>query len=463
MENSLHPAISRGAFARFLARLEESGAQLHSMTLYENGERLIRFAMAPYSCDDKRELYSLSKSFCSTAAGVAFDRGKLSPEDAVLDWFPEYVPLCAGDERWRRMKLRHVMTMATGHAACVMPPMCTAPDSMRAFFEQPLSMEPGERFVYNTGATCVLAEVVRRAMGISVPQVLALHVFPALGIGAFDWKQNLDGRCQGGVGLSLCCEDVARLGLLYLNGGVYGGERVLSEAWTRMATGWQISNAHNGTPDWQAGYGFQFWRNAKEGFRGDGARGQLCVVLPERGIVAAILAETDNMQRELDALWAFLDEMKGAQDAPVPAGYAPCAANIAEQGDSGWRKLEENPVGLHSVRVKWNGQGVRLWLLDNRGVQQLDAPAGAWRENTIAYPQLKPALVTIMPRSERQALRMACAAHMEDGALVIRCRCLNGPHAFDWRMAFPEGRLEMDLVTTRNVFGEEKHMREAAK
>ena len=138
-------------------------------------------------------------------------------------------------------------------------------------------------------------------MNMSVPEVLARYVFPVLGIDDFHWDICRDGHCQGGTGLHISCEDVAKLGLLYLGKGVYNGQRVLSEEWVEMATSKQ-TESKGGTPDWQAGYGFQFWRNAQEGFRADGAFGQLCLVLPEREIVISVITETEETKDEFDAI-----------------------------------------------------------------------------------------------------------------------------------------------------------------
>lgn len=302
MENFVHASVSHAALAEFGRNARAVGVQLHALEIFEKNECMVRWAVAPYSCGDKREMYSLSKSFTSTAAGVAFGMGKLHPDDRVLDWFPEYASLCSGDARWSRLRVGHVLSMNTGHAACVMPQAAFSQDGVRAFFEAPLSHEPGTFFAYNTAASYLAAELVRRAAGRTVPELLARTVFPALGVEEFSWLTCADGRCQGGTGLQASCDDVAKLALLYLNEGEWAGRRVLPRDWVHMAAQPHSVNAGNGTPDWCAGYGYQFWMNRRGGFRGDGAFGQLCVVLPENGIAAAVTAECTNMSAELDAL-----------------------------------------------------------------------------------------------------------------------------------------------------------------
>lgn len=146
MENFVHASVSHAALAEFGRNARAVGVQLHALEIFEKNECMVRWAVAPYSCGDKREMYSLSKSFTSTAAGVAFGMGKLHPDDRVLDLFPEYASLCSGDARWSRLRVGHVLSMNTGHAACVMPQAAFSQDGVRAFFEAPLSHEPGTFF-----------------------------------------------------------------------------------------------------------------------------------------------------------------------------------------------------------------------------------------------------------------------------------------------------------------------------
>ena len=130
MENFVHASVSHAALAEFGRNARAVGVQLHALEIFEKNECMVRWAVAPYSCGDKREMYSLSKSFTSTAAGVAFGMGKLHPDDRVLDWFPEYASLCSGDARWSRLRVGHVLSMNTGHAACVMPQAAFSQDGV---------------------------------------------------------------------------------------------------------------------------------------------------------------------------------------------------------------------------------------------------------------------------------------------------------------------------------------------
>src|SRR5205814_1543293 len=107
----------------------------------------------------------------------------------------------------------------------------------------------------------------------------------------------------GGYGLSVRTEDIAKFGQLYLQKGKWQGKQLLPEAWVAKATARQTSNGSNPKSDWDQGYGYQFWRSRHGAYRGDGAFGQFCVVLPEQDAVIAITSGVKDMQSVLDVVW----------------------------------------------------------------------------------------------------------------------------------------------------------------
>lgn len=457
MENWISEEISRKALERFDGELRRTGTQLHSLILYRDGQCLAHWGIAPYSCRDKREVYSLSKSFTSTAVGLAFDRGALHPDDPLSRFFPQQVA-AQQDPRWQRVRLRHLLSMTVGHAACPMAHMAFAPDSVQAFFSTPLEYEPGEHFAYSTGAGCILAEVVRRATGWTVPDFLARELYAPMGIENSSWDTCRDGHCQGGTGLKASAEDVAKLGLLYCQNGMWNGKRLLSPQWVEMAGAIQARNDGNGTPDWCAGYGFQFWKNAKAGFRGDGAFGQLCVILPEQKTVAVVLAESVNMTAELNAVWSLL-RCCGREDAGkgLPTAYPPPMQEGGhtenEAWDSGWLTCGENPMGFTSLRLCAENGGLELTLCDGERAQTLRADGAHWTENLLWAKEFRPLLYRQMPRTEYTCQRLAVACRRLADGWVLDCRMLNAPHQFQWQFQKSGETLEIQIHGRVDVFG----------
>lgn len=464
MSHLIAPSVSTAALARFWKRLNETKTEPHCLNIRVNDRPVVRWSAAPYECTDKRELYSLSKSFCSTAVGIAFDKGLVHPDDAVLRYFPEYAEACAEDERWQRIKLRHVLSMNTGHAKCVFEQMASGEDSVKAFFTSPLTYEPGSHFVYNTGATCLAAEVVRRATGMTVPEWLSVHLFSRLGIDSFEWRQCTDGSCQGGTGLQLCCDDLVLLGQLYLNEGVWNGERLLSREWVKMATAAHSDNSVSGHPgpDWNAGYGFQFWRNHRMGYRGDGAYGQLLVIVPEKQTVVALQAESHHMQAEMDAVFALLDELFGEERSALPEGFAPKGLLDGTALDTGWRKLAPNAARLSLARLSVSAGEAKLWLADETHTECLTAPGGAWQENTLHFARIMPVLFREKTGPKWLTMRLSAAARSEADGVVLECRSRNSPHAFEWKITLDEAnKLHLALTSSVNMLPEMKNLEEA--
>jgi len=132
------------------------------------------------------------------------------------------------------------------------------------------------------------------------------------------------GICLGGYGLRVRTEDIARFGQFCLQRGMWNGKQLLPAAWIDVATSRQVSNGSNPKSDWEQGYGFQFWRCRHGAYRGDGAFGQYCVVMPEQDMVIAITSGLKDMQAVLNLIWDRL--LPGIQPGALPAEAAGVAA-----------------------------------------------------------------------------------------------------------------------------------------
>jgi CubicO group peptidase (beta-lactamase class C family) len=282
----------------------------HSLMILRHGRLVASGWWAPYSADRLHLLYSLSKSFTSTAAGAAVAEGLLDLDAPVLSYFPEFEADIT-DPRSRAMLVRHVASMASGHLAETQAEAfgLDRAEPVRGFLLIPPDRDPGTVFAYNQPTTYTLAALVQRLSGQSLTEYLRPRILDPLGIGEVSWTQHPRGRDLGFTGLHATTDAIARLGLLYLQDGVWEGRRLLPSSWVAQATRPHISNAdgtaEGAVSDWQQGYGFQFWMS-RHGYRGDGAYGQFCVVLPEHDAVIATTAATMEMQKLLGAMWRHL-------------------------------------------------------------------------------------------------------------------------------------------------------------
>ncbi len=355
----LKDGCSAKAVLGFIEKAAADGVNLRAMQIYRHGEPLVKVCMAPYDFGSPMHLYSLSKSFTSIAVGICCDKGLLSPDTVVSELMPERMPENISDTA-RGIKLCDLLSMQSGHSECKLYKMRWADDAVRAFFEEPLTYEPGTTFVYSTGATCVCMACVEKVTGMKGTDFLYENLFKKLGIKKPRWRETVDGTTLGGVGLYLSSDDITKTALMLANGGVWNGERIVSEEYIRLATSKHSLDINNGAPDWIAGYGFQFWLNDRGGFRGDGAFGQLLLVFPQTGYVMTFMGEVGNMATEMKHIYGLLDSLDSA-----PAGmmqelvryaetrYLP--HNISFFGNDLSYGVAQNTIGLNKIRFCGKG------------------------------------------------------------------------------------------------------------
>jgi CubicO group peptidase (beta-lactamase class C family) len=157
--------------------------------------------------------------------------------------------------------------------------------------------------MYNTPATYMLSAIVQKVTGKTVLEYLQPRLFEPLGIETPTWGMSPQGISLGGYGLNVRTEDIAKFGQLYLQKGKWGDRQLLPAAWVTMATSRQTSNGSSPKSDWDQGYGYQFWRCRHECYRGDGAFGQFCIVMPEQDAVVVVTSGVKDMQSVMNLVW----------------------------------------------------------------------------------------------------------------------------------------------------------------
>jgi CubicO group peptidase (beta-lactamase class C family) len=385
----------------------------------------------PYGPGHNHVLFSLSKSFTSTAFGLAVAEGRVSIDDLVLPLFPDDAP-ASPSRNLARMRIRDLLTMSTGHQD--EPP--SGPDviSPRTFLAAPVPHKPGTHFKYNTPATFMLAAIVEKRTGQSLVDYLRPRLFDPLGIANPVWDKSAGGIILGGYGLRVRTEDIARFGQLYLQQGEWNGRRLLPAEWVALATSRQVSNGSEPESDWDQGYGFQFWRCRHGAYRADGAFGQYCVVMPAQEAVVVITSGVRNLGQVLNVVWDRL--LPAFEGSPLPASTdraaalrnrlaglavppAPGAARPASTTVRGGRFLfDANDGGWESVRLDFDPSASRLSLAFRRGGQTLTLDSGhrSWRlgealvsAGIYAPPTREPVAATYGWENDTTAVIKACA------------------------------------------------------
>jgi CubicO group peptidase (beta-lactamase class C family) len=389
--------VSSAAILAFLEAAEKDVDALHSLVVVRHGQVVAEGWWGPYQREDPHLLYSLTKSFTSTAVGLAIAEGKLRLDDTVLSFFPDEAPAAPSDNL-KAMRVRDLLAMSTGHHAEAIEkfPYTSADVSQpRAFLALPVAHKPGTHFVYNTPASHMLSEIVHKVTGQPLAEYLRPRLFEPLGIRAPRWETTPRGVNLGGYGLSATTEDIARFGQLYLQKGMWGGRRIVPAEWVAAATSRQASNGSSPDSDWDQGYGYQFWRCRHGLYRGDGAFGQYCIVMPEQDTVVAMTSGVKNMQAVLNLVWEHL--LPGLKAAPLAADAATRGrlekklaslslppppgrptSPLASQVSGVIYELPKNDDGIEAVGLETGGEPT---LIVRGGGQERRLPVthGQWR------------------------------------------------------------------------------------
>jgi len=298
--------ISSAAILDFVQAADKQVDAMHSFMLVRHGHVVAEGWWSPFAAQTPHSMYSLSKSFTSTAVGLAIAEGKLSLDDPVLKFFPEDAPANPGDNL-KAMRVRDLLRMNTGQHADDMAKFSfeSGEPLVKLFLSMPVAHKPGTHFWYNTPGTFMCSAIVQKVSGQTVFDYLKPRLFEPLGIENPTWEMKQQ-YTFGGSGLHIRTEDIAKFGQLYLQRGQWGGKQLVPASWIDTATAMQTSNGSNPASDWDQGYGYQFWRCRPGCYRGDGAFGQFCIVIPEKDAVIAITSGTRNMQGVMNLVWEKL-------------------------------------------------------------------------------------------------------------------------------------------------------------
>ncbi len=440
--------VSSSAILDFVDVAEKEIDALHSFMLVRHGHVVAEGWWAPYDAETPHALYSLSKSFTSTAVGLAVAEGKLSIHDEVLKFFPEEAP-AEPSKNLRAMRVSDLLCMSTGQQS--EPPRPPDQSWTQAFLAQPVPFKPGTHFLYNTSATYMLSAIVQKSTGETLLDYLQPRLFEPLGIERPTWETSPQGITMGGYGLSLRTEDIAKFGLLYIQKGRWQGKQIIPESWVETATSRQTSNGSDPESDWDQGYGYQFWRCRHRAYRGDGAFGQFCIVLPEQDAVIAITSGVRDMQSVLNLIWdkllpgmrtiplaadddnrQKLERRLSGLSLPTPAG--PAWTEQAKKVSGKTFLFPQNERKLDSLTFLVDGRDgqVSLVMRWDGSERRIDCGRGEWRKQRLAYG----------PFPEQPAA--VCGAWTGDNTYTAKICLSETPFIFTLKLSFAGEELHLN-------------------
>lgn len=312
----MEAGVPSGALEDLFRGLSGKHSGTHACMVLRGGRVVAEGGYAPYTLRAWHVTHSMCKSVTGTAIGMLVDEGLLSTEERVCDIFPEKCTLLTG-RRTKAVTVRHLLTMTSGVSFKEAGAVLEA-DWVKAFLDADVLFDPGARFDYNSMNSYMLSAIVRRKTGQGLMEYLRPRLFDPLGFGSVAWETCPQGIEKGGWGLYIFLEDIAKLGLVYMNKGLWthadGREqRILSEAWVEEAT--KPDTVHENGEE----YGFQLWPHSIDHtYLFNGMFGQYVVVAPREQLVIAINAGSPNLFTHSRCYTLLCSFVKAVGDAPVP-------------------------------------------------------------------------------------------------------------------------------------------------
>ena len=265
----------------------ERGYRIDSLLVIRNGYLVLESYGYPLNANMDHNLYSCTKSVISALIGIAIDKGYIKGvEQPISDFFPEMVPEDV-DANKKAMTLEHVLMMSTGldcrdsyrYGWRGLFRMRGSDDWVKFVLDLPMSEPPGTRFEYCNGATFLLSAILQKQTGMTAYSFAKKHLFGPLGITDVYWPLNPQGISMGYSDLHMRPRDMAKIGYLYLNNGLWEGKQIISTQWVKASTRKHISATLAN------GYGYQWWIIDPTIYTAIGFAGQHIFVVKEKDLV----------------------------------------------------------------------------------------------------------------------------------------------------------------------------------
>ena len=304
--------ISSKRIYNLLCDLEgERRSNVHNIMIIKDGVVISECSRVGYSVNHWHLSHSMTKSIIGMAIGLLYDDGLVTPQMRLVDIFPE---ISYKDKRFSYITVEHLLTMTTGvifgEAGSV-----TESEWSSAFFASAMMFAPGEEFYYNSMNSYILARVVAELSGRSVIDYVAERIFNPLGITNYFWEIGPENIEKGGWGLYLSAESWAKIGLMFMGGGVYLGKRILSDRWVKLAS---ATHALTHAVNVDFNYGYQLWvAKESEQLLFNGMLGQNVWMCPENNIVVVIQSGNNELFQDSPSLEIIRRHLGGKIDDPI--------------------------------------------------------------------------------------------------------------------------------------------------
>lgn len=283
---------------------------IRSALLVKDGSIVYEYYREGYSADTRFDIYSCTKSILSAATGIAIDQGYLAGTDAKLEsFFPGIT-----DADMKEITVGNLLSLTSGIEwtenianGVFLFEWMIAENQVDYVLDRSMRNKPGEAYNYSSGDSHLLSATLTEVTGMSAKEYVSENLFTPIGIGDVMWWEDSQGISFGGFGIYMTARDAARVGQLYLNKGLWGEERIISEEWIEKSIEPQGPNAE---------YGYGWWIDVPDGgqeyqmYYAAGLGGQYILVVPDYQIVAVIMSTGVDDMSVIRLFQSFVDELE---------------------------------------------------------------------------------------------------------------------------------------------------------
>lgn len=276
--------LTKEEMLNFVKELEKRRIPLHSVLIAQHGKLLLEKYYSPYCHDKLQRMFSVTKSFTSLAIGLLEQEGKISLQDPICDYFPEYLP--GRVHPWlAEMTIENMLKMQTCYNMTTYNKTSTTENWVRSFFQTEPTHRPGTLFMYDTSSAHVLCALVEKLTGEKMLDYLKNKLLRRIGFSEESYIiEDPFGTSMGGSGLMATPEDLLRTGCMLLE---QGQDTYVARA-TEMKTATQLDSDER----W---YGYQFWIPMEGTFAMLGLGGQIMLAVPGMDLVVVTTADTQGV------------------------------------------------------------------------------------------------------------------------------------------------------------------------
>ncbi len=364
--------IASEKLAEALLTMQQNKTDIHSFMIIRNGYSVVDAYFYPCDGTTVHELASVTKSLMTTLIGIAADQGKLSLDDTMLSFFPEYT-VANRDAPKERITVRHLASMSSGLECTAdndeqtLKEMRTSQDWVQFTLDRKVMFEPGTHFEYCSPAIHLLSPILEKATGMTALEFAQTYLFEPLGIHDAMWLTDPQGHNRGSEGVYLHPHDMAKLGYLWLNKGVWEGKQIVSSQWVEDSVKVQMTTGGDDN------YGYGWWIPTDEpaAYLAIGRGGQRIIVVPQWNLIivttgggydwdeieALVVATLVDMEKPLAANPEGVAKLNAAVNAvvqpPTPQAVAPLP-DIAKALSGKTFVFEANPLNIETMRFVFN-------------------------------------------------------------------------------------------------------------